>query len=321
MTSVEDQAVGVVQITVGAEAVGTRLDRFLAQRLERSRRRIRELLAAGSVRLDGRNVGLADKGLEVAEGGLIEVSEAAIQAADHVLPQPEQSLRVLAEGEGWLAIDKSPGTAVHPLRGGETGTVLNAVVARHPEIQGVGEGGLRSGVVHRLDVDTSGALLLATTAMRWEELRSAFTRHRVGKIYRALVHGRLDWEPGARLEVGLRVQQHRNARVVVSEVPSDGDGDEGQKEWRATQTLTALETFAAGTLVEVRPETGFLHQIRATLAHLGHPVLGDATYGSPEVAAYAPRHMLHAAAVEFGRVRAESPDPADFVEVLERLRG
>jgi 23S rRNA pseudouridine1911/1915/1917 synthase len=214
---------------------------------------------------------------------------------------------LLAQGPGWLALDKRPGTPVHPLREEELGTVLNSVVARHPELQGVGEAGLRSGVVHRLDVDTTGVLLVATTQPTWARLRAAFSSHRVEKTYRAIVAGRLEEELD--LELPLAVTRHRPARVRVVSDRADG--------WIASQSVRPLCALRAATLVEVRPRTGFLHQIRATLAHLGHPVAGDAAYGGDGIEA--PRQMLHAARLRFEEIDAESPDPDDFLALLERL--
>jgi 23S rRNA pseudouridine1911/1915/1917 synthase len=187
------------------------------------------------------------------------------------------------------------------------------VAARHPEIQGVGEGGLRSGVVHRLDVDTSGVVLFASAEPAWQRLRAAFAEHRVEKVYRALVRGRL-LEPG-KAALPLALARHRPARVRVvtgRERRRARSVRQGVLSWRP------LEVFEAATLVEVRPVTGFLHQIRVVLAHRGHPLLGDVAYGGD--AAEAPRHMLHAARVAFEEVVAESPDPEDFAALCRRLR-
>jgi 23S rRNA-/tRNA-specific pseudouridylate synthase len=189
---------------------------------------------------------------------------------------------------------------------------LNALIARHPEIHGVGEGGLRSGVVHRLDVDTSGVLLFATAEEAWQRLRSAFREHRVTKTYRAVVVGRLEGD-GA-IELGFVVARHRPARVrVVADDEHSRGARFGSLRWRC------LERFDAATLVEVQPRTGHLHQIRATFEHLGHPVAGDRVYG-PQDAIGAPRQLLHAAALRFEEVAAASPDPDDFLAVCERLR-
>jgi 23S rRNA pseudouridine1911/1915/1917 synthase len=261
------------------------------------------------VRVGAGATGLSAKGRLLEPGERVAVEEPALAAAVVPEPEPGAPLVVLAEGEGWLAVDKPAGVAVHPLAPGERGTLLNALVARHPEVRGIGEGGLRSGVVHRLDVDTSGVLLFATDELRWLDLREAFRRHRVAKTYRALVHGRLAGE--GELVLHLSVLRHRPARVGVVE-PGAGKSRRTELRWRT------LEEFRDTTLVEVSPRTGFLHQIRASLAHLGHPLLGDAAYGAPE--GFAARHLLHAARVAVDDVAAESPDAADFAEALGRAR-
>jgi len=294
---------------VNETEAGARLDVFLAGVLGATRGQVRQLLAAGGVRVDAAAAGLGAKGRLLATGERVAVEEPALAAAAVPAPEPDAALVVLAEGEGWIALDKPAGVPVHPLAPGERGTLLNALVARRPEVMGVGEGGLRSGVVHRLDVDTSGVLLFATNEPRWLELRDAFRRHRVAKTYRALVHGRL--AGGSELVLHLSVLRHRPARVGVVE-PGAGRSRRTELAWRS------LEQFKGATLVEVRPRTGFLHQIRASLAHLGHPILGDLAYGAP--AGSAPRHLLHASRVAVDEVAAESPDAADFAEAVAAAR-
>ena len=298
-------------LEIGAADGGRRLDVFLAERLELSRGEVRRLLARGAVRVDGRRVGAPGKGILLGAGARVEVAPFARPADRRPLPDAAAPLAVLSSGPGWLAVDKPAGTPVHPLREEERGTVLNAAVARHPELFGVGEGGLRSGVVHRLDVDTSGALLVATEEAAWRRLREAFQRQRVEKVYRALVRGSV--EDAGEVELPLVLARHRPARVRVAE-----PGERGAR--AIGLAWSPLERFTGATLVEVRPRTGFLHQIRAVLAHRGHPVLGDATYADPASAAAAPRQMLHASALAFEEVSAASPDPADLRELCERLR-
>ncbi len=290
---------------------GHRLDVFLAEHLALSRAEVRRLLARGAVCLDGRPVSYPAKGILLGAGARVQVAPFARPGERRALPDSGAPLALLGSGAGWLAVDKTAGTPVHPLREEERETVLNAVVARHPELHGVGEGGLRSGVVHRLDVDTSGVLLVATEQAAWQRLRDAFQRHRVEKVYRALVCGRVE---GAGLaSLPLVLARHRPARVRVA-APGERGARTVELAWRP------LERFADATLVEVRPRTGFLHQIRVVLAHRGHPVLGDRVYAGPVAAAAAPRQMLHAAAVAFEEVRATSPDPADLRALAERLR-
>jgi 23S rRNA pseudouridine1911/1915/1917 synthase len=300
-------------LTVDDAEAGGRLDVFLASRLSLSRAQARRLLARGAVRIDARRLTEGAKGERVQVGTTLTVERFTRPEHERVQPEPAAPLAILAAGRGWLAVDKPAGTPVHPLEPDETGTVLNAVAARHPEIQGVGEAGLRSGVVHRLDVDTSGALLFATAEDRWAELRAAFAEHRVSKLYRALVRGRLEGD-GA-IELAFVTARHRPARVRVVDPREHTRGARtGSLRWRC------LERFADASYVEVRPRTGHLHQIRATFEHLGHPLLGDRVYGGarPDDPA---RHMLHAQRVAIGDVAAESPEPADFAAALARLRG
>ena len=320
------------ELEVPAEFAGGRLDRVLATLLGVSRRHVRQLLARGAISLNRRAAQLENKGDPVAAGDRLRVVEIRPPALAQVIPQPDLPLSVLASGPGWLAVDKPAGMAVHPLHEGETGTVLNALAARQPEVQGVGEAGLRSGVVHRLDVDTSGVLLLATNARVWGRLRGAFREHRVEKVYRAIVWG--EFTDNLEMEVGLAVAQHRPARVrVVAEQTQLAEAGAGV--WRVQQRVRPIEVLTGATLVEVRPRTGFLHQVRATLAHLGHPIVGDATYGGRlepgdvglaeagpgRDGMRAERHMLHAAVASVDEISAEAPDPADFAAVLDWFRG
>ena len=290
---------------------GRRLDVFLAERLALSRSEVRRLLASGRVRIEGRLVSDAAKGTPLAAGAAVAVAAFARPEERRARAEPDAPLVVLARGPGWLAVDKPAGAPVHPFEEAEGGTLLNAAIARHPELHGVGEGGLRSGVVHRLDVETSGVLLVATEAAAWRRLREAFAGHRVEKVYRALVQGRMQAAGSA--EIALALGRHRPARVRVA-APGERGARAAELAWRP------LERFGEATLVEVRPRTGFLHQIRVALAHLGHPVLGDRVYAGPEAATAAPRQMLHAAALRFEEVAAESPDPADLSALLARLR-
>lgn len=297
---------------VEAQEAGRRLDLFLAERLKLSRAQARRLLARGAVRVDGGRAADSRKGASLAAGAEIDVEPFRRPQEARASEEADAPLAILAEGPGWLAVDKPAGVPVHPLREEEGGTVLNAVLARRPQIQEVGEGGLRSGVVHRLDVDTSGVLLLATAEDSWRRLRGAFAEHRVEKVYRALVAGRM--ADAGSISLGLAVARHRPARVRV--VP-EGERARARGVRDIEMSWRPLETRGDVTLVEVRPVTGFLHQIRAVMAHLGYPLLGDRTYATPVAAAAAPRHMLHAARIRFEEVSAESAEPADFLSAFE----
>ena len=307
-------------LRLAGEGAGSRLDLFLATELSLSRGQVRRLLDSGAVALDGRILSLADKGMALPLRGELEIGafrSAADQRVQKARPG-EMAPVVLASGGGWLAFDKPAGMPVHPLDEAERGTLLSHVVVEHPEIHGVGEGGLRSGVVHRLDVDTSGAILVATQEQTWLRLRGAFHGHRVDKSYLALVEGEPDWpDAGHELRLWLSVSRHRPARVRVA---SEAQRARGRAR-EIRQHMSLLESFGAASLVEVRPGTGFLHQIRASLSHLGHPVVGDVRYGATAGFLGSERQLLHARRVAFEEIEAESPLPADFSRVLATLAG
>ncbi|MEE2675284.1 MAG: RluA family pseudouridine synthase [Myxococcota bacterium] len=300
-------------IALGGADAGARLDRFLVDALGVSRSQARRLLASGAVSLEGRTLGYGDKGLSLPSRGVLEVAPFRLPGEQRA--QAASALDELASGPGWLAVDKPAGRPVHPLDERETDTVLNAVIACHPEIHGVGEGGLRSGVLHRLDTDTSGVLLLGTEDSQWTRLREAFRRHRVEKTYRAILAGR--YQGPEEMKLDLAVARHRPAKVRVV----DEARPRVSRAYPIRQQVRVLELLREATLVEVRIETGFLHQIRVTLAHVGHAVVGDALYGdAPALAFGAPRQMLHAAHIGYEEISAESPDPKDFTAVLESAR-
>jgi 23S rRNA pseudouridine1911/1915/1917 synthase len=287
---------------VGAEQAGRRLDAWLADRLPVSRAQARGLLRRGQVHVNGRAADETDKGLALRAGDEIAVTSFVPPALQLPEAQADLAVPVLADGGdagGWLVLDKPAGMPVHPLSPDERGTLLNHAIALRPQLAGVGEGGLRSGVVHRLDVETSGCVAVATTQATWQALRRAFAGHDATKVYHALVRGRLTGE--GRDDLWLHVAQHRPARVRVA---ADPDACPGAR--RCTQTWRAIETGRDHTRVEIHLGTGFLHQIRAIFAHRGHPVLGDPVYGDH---CNAPRLMLHAVQLTVGPVHAVSPDP------------
>lgn len=305
------------------EPTPPRLDVFLGRALGLSRRRVRDLLAGGHVRIDGQVAALKDKGRPLSPGERVSVERLTDDGQQTPRPDPTLVLEELQRGEGWVVVNKPAGVPVRPHHPGETGTVINALAAKHPGIVGVGEGGLRSGVVHRLDTDTSGCLVVATTQDAWGRLRAAFAEHRAKKTYTAIVHGK---PPGIgpagtgpagseqRLTLWLTVARAKNAWVRVSDTPVEG-ARECSLTWRA------LRGTGLATLVEIDLETGFLHQIRAMLAHIHHPVIGDERYAEGMQAHSATRQMLHASALEIEglEIMARSVLPGDISGVVDRL--
>lgn len=296
---------------------GDRLDRHLAEVLGVSRSAARYLLAAGRVWLGGSLLSSNAKGLSVFAGDEIRVRGPG--TGSELRPRSDRAsadrLCELGRGPGWVAVDKPPGCGVHPLRPDQSGTLLNGLLERHPELWGVGEGGLRSGVVHRLDVDTSGVVLFASRQATWEALRAAFAAGAMEKRYWALAAG--GWGGRGDVELALAVTQRSPARVRAFPI---GEAPPGLRTWRTRLRWEVLAATERASLVEVSPTTGFLHQIRVTLAYLGHAVLGDARYGAGP-SADVPRQLLHAAHIRCDRLKIDvaSPEPADFQRARERL--
>ena len=273
---------------------GRRLDVYLAQRLGISRGYVRRLLGLERIRLAGQ---LPRKGAILNAGDRVDVLPFH-HPDDGPRAAPELPIRVLREGEGLVAVEKPAGLPTHPLDFEETKTALNALLAHYPELGGVGDGGLQSGVVHRLDTHTSGVLLFSTRDDVWRRVRAEFAERRVQKRYLARVHGayRLTQETVLRLE-------HAGRRMCV--VASGGR--------EAVTQLCPVREIGDTTLVEVQPLTGVMHQIRATLAHLGHPLLGDREYGSPRELG---RHLLHATFISTLGFDAASSLPEIFESEL-----
>ncbi len=277
-------------LEVGPAEAGQRLDAVVARALGLSRGWVRKLLDAGRVLLAGKP---AAKGAILHTGDRIDVLPFA-RPETGPIANPELALRILRESAGLIAVDKPAGLPVHPLGPDETHTALNALVARSPELVGVGEGGLRSGVVHRLDPGTSGVLVFALHEAAWRSARSAFAEKRVAKRYVARVHGAF---AGDR-ELELRLE-NRGGHVRV--VARGGR--------LAVSRIHTLETGSETSLVEISMRTGVRHQIRATLTELGHPIVGDRLYGST---AALDRHWLHAASIAWDDFAAESELPLEL---------
>jgi len=299
-----------LRLTIDAEHYGSRVDRALADWRGLSRTAVQRLMGNGAVRCNGRVLRSGDKGQRLASGDVIELdaryADGETVQADHTLP-----IEILAQGPGWLAVNKPAGVAVRPHALAEAGTVLNAIAASRPEVQGVGEGGLCSGVVHRLDNDTSGVLLVAIEQRAWQHLRGLFAQHRIAKRYTALVRATPPEE--GELTLPLRVAQHRPARVAVcAQRDRRGDARDCSLAWRVVERLGT-----DASRVEVDLHTGFLHQVRVMMAHLGCPVIGDGVYGRRGDAL---RQMLHAGELAFDEQQIAAPLPADMRAMIDRLR-
>jgi 23S rRNA pseudouridine1911/1915/1917 synthase len=289
------------ELEVPADAAGERLDAFLAGPLG-SRARAQRLIDAERVRVDGRTRPKRHR-LLGGERVTVEPDENAAPAGD-AAPAP---FDVLWEDEHLLVVDKPPGVVVHPARGHRTGTLAQALAGR----AGGGDDAARAGIVHRLDRDTSGLLVVARTPEAHRGLRAAMAARRVRREYLALVEGRPPARTGT---IDAPLGRDRRVRTRMS-IDTDAP--------RAAVTHFAVEQALPGaTLLRVRLETGRTHQIRAHLRAIGHPVAGDPEYGRPGLFGLK-RQFLHATRLAFAhpvtgaQVDVESPLPADLEEALK----
>jgi 23S rRNA pseudouridine1911/1915/1917 synthase len=303
---------GRYEWTVDAADAGQRLDRFLTERrVLGTRSQVHRLIVAGRVRVDGRVV---KAGVALRAGGRI-VAEPPAPPEVRAVAAPI-ALDVLFEDAQLLAINKPPGLVVHPAPGHWQGTLVSALLHRwHTVPEGIDPS--RLGIVHRLDKDTSGVLLIARTATALAALGDQFRRREVGKDYLALVWGT---PRPARGVIDRPIGRHPVQRKKMAV----------QARGRVARTrYEVLEQFARTALVRAHPETGRTHQIRVHLAAIGHPVVADALYarGHPRQAELMARQALHAEAITFRHpatgapMRITAPLAADFAAALAGLRG
>jgi 23S rRNA pseudouridine1911/1915/1917 synthase len=289
-----------------------RLDKFLVEQLQEfSRSRIQGLVLNGFVDVNGRQAKKAGQTLESGFDVTVRIPPAA---PTDLMPE-EIPLDILFENEDLLVINKPAGMVVHPAAGHASGTLVNAVLGYDPEIEGIG-GEERPGVVHRLDKETSGVILLAKNerAHRW--LQDQFRLRKVEKTYLALVDGKPP-TPSGRVEAHIgRDPSHRKRMAIVPE----SRGREAISEYKT------LESFTAHTLLEFHPLTGRTHQIRLHCAFLGCPIVGDEVYGRKKPTISIDRHFLHARSLKIllpGEKSLrffEAPLPNELVQVLDSLR-
>ncbi len=292
-------------LDVPADAAGMRVDVWLAAALALPRARVKELLDRGAVRIGGRP---PRKGDRTIAGARVEVT--LPDDDPRPVPQPELPLRLLHIDAQLVAVDKPAGLPSHPLAPGERGTVVNALVARHPECADASADPREGGLVHRLDTLTSGVLLAARTPEAWKVVREAFSGREVDKRYLAVVTGPI--ADAGEIDLPLR---HRADHV---EPALSGGGREALTDFRV------LSRAGDAALLDVGIRTGVLHQIRAHLAAIGAPVLGDTDYGGRPQPGL-DRFFLHAARLGLAhpatgsRLEIASPLPEDLRRVLGTL--
>ncbi len=307
--------------TVDASRPGERLDRYLAEVYSQcSRGEIQRLLGEGCIKVNGRP---PKPSQSPRCGDVIEVRWPSPKSTE--VEAQDIPLDVLFEDQDLLVINKVPDIAVHPSAGHEDGTLVNALLHHcEGELSGIG-GVQRPGIVHRLDLDTSGCLVIAKNDHSHRELQDQFALRRVEKIYQCIACGRPEPAEGEIRTFMARHASHRKKMAVVEETRRGA-----RPAWTSYRVL---ERLRAASFVECRLYTGRTHQIRVHLQHLGHPILGDEVYGArpslrvkEETGFQAQRQLLHARRLAFRHPRTgqwrefDAPLPEDFREAISHLR-
>lgn len=294
-----------IEFLVPEEHTKLRLDQFLAKQAPQySRSRLQQLIRGGFVRLNGAST----RPRQIVRAGdkidLIEPPLEKIETRSEPIP-----LNILFEDEDLLVINKQAGLAVHPGAGQREGTLVNALLSHCATLSGIG-GKERPGIVHRLDKETSGCLVVAKNDRAHQELSKQFAARTVEKIYLALVAGKLR-KPAGTIEENIGRHPVHRQRMQVTSLR----GRTAKTDYRV------IRASDEASLIECRLHTGRTHQVRVHLHHLGHPILGDKLY-APRLAKNFSRQMLHAWKLAFQHPRTgewkffEAPLPADFNDAI-----
>ncbi|MFQ5579983.1 MAG: RluA family pseudouridine synthase [Nitrospiria bacterium] len=300
-------------LEVPSHSQADRLDLYLIKRgVPLSRARIQKLIAEGLIQLNGARTKAS---YQVREGDQIEICVPPPEPLE-LIPE-EIPLDLLYEDESLLIVNKPAGMVVHPAPGHDQGTLVHALLHHCRDLPGIG-GRERPGIVHRLDKETSGVMVVAKTDLAHQRLSKQFKAHTIARRYLALVCGIIRKKEG---RIVLAIGRDRADRKKISARTARP---------RASETVFVVrERLKEATLLKVYPKTGRTHQIRVHMAHLGHPVLGDKVYGGklgrkPELPC--PRQMLHAEVLGFvhpvsqEQMNFSAPIPPDMQTALEALR-
>ena len=298
-------------LTVAEEESGIRIDKFVSDRLaEYTRSHIQKLTENGGVLVLDVPVKASYK---VKAGDVVTVEIPAAVNID-ILPE-DIPLSIVYEDDDMLVVDKPQGMVVHPAVGNYTGTLVNALLAHCPESLSGINGEKRPGILHRIDKDTSGLLLVAKNDMAHQHLAAQIKEHSLTRAYQALVHGRFKMEKG---EINLPIGRHPIDRKKMAVTFRNSR--------EAVTRFRVMEEIGSYSLVECMLKTGRTHQIRVHMAHLGHPVAGDPVYGVKKEPFPSNGQLLHAYKVGFIHPRSkaymefESPLPEYFEKILQFLK-
>jgi 23S rRNA pseudouridine1911/1915/1917 synthase len=318
---VTDDGVKAATIQATESDAGKRVDVLLVERVPgMSRAKARALAEQGKIRVGGRRV---RKGALVRAGDVVTLDALPTPADFDATPDPVlgAALAVVHEDAHIVVVDKPAGVPAHPLRPGEVGTVAGALVARYPELAGVGYRRREPGILHRLDTDTSGLMLAARDATTFERLRLALRAGLIEKRYVALVEGALGAPRTITLPLATDPTDERRVRACVDERDTVRLGARDA----ITRVLVAEPVGSSFTYVTVEAPVAGRHQIRVHFAAIGHPLAGDRLYGGPALEGLT-RHFLHAVELSLvhpvtgKRLCLRAPLPPELARALEQAR-
>lgn len=300
---------------VPAALDGERLDRLVAMISGFSRAQVSDWIEAGLVQRNGRVI--TTRSQRVAEGDIIDIDVDLDAPPAPMIGEPDVDISIVHLDDDLIVIDKQAGLVVHPGAGNDTGTLVQGLLARFPEIARVGDPE-RPGIVHRLDKDTSGLMLVARTQEAYEELVAMLAAHEIERCYLTLVWG-VPESTGGLVDAPIGRSHREPTRMVVS-----AQGKEARTRYTVIETFEEPVPMA---LLECRLETGRTHQIRVHMAAIGHAVVGDERYRGVRPAVSTSRMVLHSAQLSLDHpTRAdvhlsfESPLPADLAAVVDGIR-
>jgi 23S rRNA pseudouridine1911/1915/1917 synthase len=327
-----------LQTAVDAESAGMRLDVFLTREFEKameqaglSRSAMKRLIIGGQVTVNGQR---SKASARVKLNDIVRIER--LPATEVALAPEALPLDVLYEDNDCIVINKAAGVIVHPAAGASSGTLVNALLHHCPDLEGIG-GERRPGIVHRLDKETSGAMIVAKNGFAFQQLARQFKERRVTKEYVALVWGKLRGDKGV---IDRPIGRHRADRKRMSSIHSLRRTREAITAWQVERCFEVKKGSGPSlcvSLLRLRPRTGRMHQIRVHLADLGHPLLGDKVYGRKRRIAHGAngtmgllqnfaRHALHAEKLGLTHPRSgvpmyfHAPLAEDMVGLLKLLR-
>jgi 23S rRNA pseudouridine1911/1915/1917 synthase len=306
--------------SISAGDAGLRLDAFLRRQLPfLSRREMANALSARCFRINART---ARKGDRLAQGDVVKFTGSPARLARAPIPNPGLHVPLVYEDAAVLALNKPAGMNCHGFSGRDDASLANFLLARWPELIGVGKDRWQPGLVHRIDRDTSGLVLVAKQQAGFDELRAQFRRRAVKKKYLALVQGSTPRQGKIALPLA---HDPKDPRKMLPLAPQQGAT--GSKVWPALTRYRKVGERDSLSFLQLEMETGVTHQLRAHLAAIGHPIVGDLLYGAaPQKGLGLARHFLHASELRFRHpisrklLSLQAPMPRELNAVLKRLK-